>query len=205
MIQTKQFQQGWRLKCGDMKLWSFIAFNLVVLSEGSFFLKLKSLFILSVVSMPFVVLADGILDLDIIDFWFRQNMEYIMFVFVAVILDHMIGSYVHLFVKRDFSFEKNLKGLAAKIFLTITVAILVRGMVFILGTGNIITEYFTAVMRLMVFLYPAGSALVNISLITGGKFPPLGFMKKIQKFNSDVNMNAFKDEENSNENNELDQ
>jgi hypothetical protein len=45
----------------------------------------------------------------------------------------------------------------------------------------------------MVFLYPAGSAFVNASILTNGKFPPLGWIQKVEKFNSNLDINQFKE------------
>jgi len=56
-----------------------------------------------------------------------------------------------------------------------------------------VTDYFSILSRLMVLIYPAGSALMNFSLITKGNFPPTAWMDKIKEFNTKMKMDGFKD------------
>ena len=174
---------------------SFIIKNLVLMHKGTVVLKVQSAFLLSMVGTPFVFMSEGILE------WFNLNIEFISFVFGAVVLDHLIGSYVHLYIKKDFTLKKNIQGFFMKTALIVAVFFIGRGMVNILGEESIVSNYFRVVMRLMVFLYPAGSALVNCSVITNGKFPPLGFMKKISQFNSNLDLDQFKESKDLEEDN----
>ncbi len=157
--------------------------------KGTAFLKFQSTFILAFMGAPFAFATEGVLD------WFQLNAEFISFVFGAVILDHLIGSYVHAYIKKDFTLKKNVQGFLMKTALIVAVFFIGRGMVNILGEDNVIATYFRTIMRLMVFLYPAGSALVNCSIITKGTFPPLGFMKRISRFNSNLDLSEFKEKE----------
>lgn len=171
-----------------MNIVSFIIRNLVFMHKGTVNLRIQSAFILSLFSYPFTLVYDGLSN------WFNLNIEFISFLFVTVIIDHLIGSYVHAYIKKDFTLKQNLKGLLMKTSLIIVVFIIGHGMVSILGKEDIVTSYFNTIMRLMVFLYPAGSALVNCSIITKGKFPPLGFMDKVAKFNNTFDLSSFKEE-----------
>lgn len=166
---------------------SFIIKNLVIMHKGTAFLKFQSTFILAFLGAPFAFVTEGVLD------WFHLNAEFISFVFGAVILDHLIGSYVHAYIKKDFTLKKNVQGFLMKTALIVAVFFIGRGMVNILGEDNLVATYFRTIMRLMVFLYPAGSALVNCSIITKGTFPPLGFIKKISQFNSNLDLSEFKE------------
>jgi hypothetical protein len=167
----------------------------VLMHKGTAALKLKSAFILAVISSPFAILTEGVLN------WFKVNAGFILFVFGAVIIDHLVGSYVHAYIKRDFTLKKNIQGFFMKTALIVAVFFLGRGIVHILGDDDIVAVYFRTIMRLMVFLYPAGSALVNISIITKGKFPPIGMMKKISQFNTNLDLSEFKEKKNNNTNN----
>ena len=71
--------------------------------------------------------------------------------------------------------------------------LLFEGVNHIIVAENFITDYLTIVLRLLVFMYPAGSAFVNSSTITNGKFPPSGFIQKLTKFQENININEFKD------------
>lgn len=56
-------------------------------------------------------------------------------------------------------------------------------------------DYLLAITRIMVFLYPASSAFVNSSILTSGKFPPIGWIVKIENFNKSMDIRKFKDNE----------
>lgn len=164
----------------------FIIKNLVIMHKGVAVLRFRSTFMLALVGTPFAVVVEGVLE------WFQLNMGFILFVFGAIIVDHLIGTYVHACIKKDFTLKKNVQGLVMKTALTVSVFFLGRGIVSILGEEAFVSNYLRTIMRLMVFLYPAGSALVNCSIITKGKFPPIGFMNKMNKFNSSLDFSGFK-------------
>ncbi len=159
--------------------------NLILIHKGSIWAKLQATFLLSVASSPFVFAIEKLTD------WYTTNFAYLSFVAVAIILDHILGSWVHAFVKKDFSLKKNIYGLFAKAFLIVAVGILIEGFKHILGGENFIADYFNLLCRLMVFIYPAGSALMNCSLITKGRFPPTSFMERLTRFNKDMDINVF--------------
>lgn len=176
-----------------MNLTNFIIKNLILMHKGTIALKVKSALILAIVSSPMALIFDGVVE------WLHLNFAYMSFVFGAVLIDHVVGSYVHAYIKKDFTMKKNVQGFFMKTTLIVFVFFLGRGIVHILGDENPIAIYFRTLMRLMVFIYPAGSALVNISIITKGKFPPLGFMNKITKFNQNLNIEEFVDKDKSSE------
>lgn len=65
----------------------------------------------------------------------------------------------------------------------------------ILGPGMFVTDYFAVVSRLMVFVYPAGSALMNVAILTDGAFPPVAWMERIKRFNSELDVKQFQGKE----------
>ena len=78
------------------------------------------------------------------------------------------------------------------------VVILTEGIQHILNSDSCISTYFIIVGKLMVFIYPAGSALMNCSIITHGQFPPIGLMKTIKNFNKHLDIKKFKPKEDEN-------
>lgn len=165
---------------------TFIYKNLINIHTGTVLTKIKSTFYISLVTSPFAFLIEKIME------WFSINFVYVLFVMGAILVDHLLGSYIHAFVKRDFSMKENIKGFVVKCFLVIAVGYLVEGFKHILGGGNFITDYFSVISRLMVFVYPAGSALMNCSIITKGTFPPTSWISKITRFNKDMSLEPFK-------------
>lgn len=141
---------------------------------------------ISIFSSPIAYLCSVLTD------WFSLNSGYVIFVFIAIIIDHLVGSWVHAFIKRDFSMKKNIKGFFTKTIMVILVGIIVEGMVYLLGSRLFISDYFGFISKIMVFIYPAGSALMNVSIITNGVFPPTVWLDKIKKFNRDADLRHFK-------------
>ena len=170
----------------------FILKNILAVHEGTAIVKFKSLLILS---MP---LATTVL-INPISLWVDQNIAYIGFVLVAIAIDHLLGSAVHIFIKKDFTFKKNIIGLAIKLSLVLSVGILFEGFQFLYPDKTpliqVVMDYLLAITRIMVFLYPASSAFVNSSILTSGKFPPLGWIQKVERFNKSMDIKNFKDEE----------
>lgn len=174
---------------------SFIKFlwaNLVIIHKGTAIAKFKSTLILAIVASAPVGL------LETLTHWLSENGAYIFFVLVAITIDHILGSAVHLWLKKDFSFKKNITGVFTKLALVFSVGVLFEGFQFIYAQDNFITDYLSIITRLMVFLYPAGSAFMNCALLTNGKFPPVAFMQKITKFNQNLDLTEFKKKDDEN-------
>lgn len=165
---------------------NFFLKNLVVIHKGSIASKIKSTFLISFSLSPFPFLVEKLTN------WYMANYGYVAFVLIAILFDHFLGSWVHAFIKRDFEMKKNIQGLFIKCAMVLVVGILGEGFQHILGTANFLTDYFNLMTRLMVFVYPAGSSLMNCAIITNGRFPPTSWISKITHFNSDMDLNYFK-------------
>jgi hypothetical protein len=72
-------------------------------------------------------------------------------------------------------------------------AFLFEGINHIVAKDSIIKDYIEIVMRLIIFLYPAGSAFGNMSVVTKGGFPPKAWMDRLEKFKSNLNPSDLKD------------
>lgn len=123
--------------------------------------------------------------------WYIENQIFMTFVFLALFLDHILGSWVH-WQKRDFSLKTNIYGLFGKTTSVIVGYILFEMVHQIVKDVDFIAIYFKVLLQLMVFLYPAGSAMGNLSILTNGKFPPVGWMNKLRKFNESADLETFK-------------
>ena len=170
----------------------FILKNILAIHNGTAIVKFKSLLILA---MP---LATTML-INPISLWVDKNIAYIGFVLIAIAIDHLLGSAVHIFIKKDFTFKQNIIGLAIKLSLVLSVGILFEGFQFLYPDKTpmiqVVLDYLLAITRIMVFLYPASSAFVNSSILTTGKFPPLGWIQRVESFNKSMDIKNFKDEE----------
>lgn len=163
-----------------------IILNLQILHTGLWAQKMTAAVKLATVPAIFITISEGLTR------WYIVNSWFMIFVFVAIALDHILGSIVHAFIKRDFTFKMNAIGLLIKLAACITGYIIFIMIHEILKDAEFIASYFKIVIQLSVFIYPAGSALGNLSILTGGKFPPIGWMNKIAKFQENLNINEFK-------------
>lgn len=119
--------------------------------------------------------------------WWLGNYDYIIMVLFAIAIDHLLGSWKHAFIKKDWSILKNLGGLGLKIGMVVTVGFLFEGLNVIVKQDTVIKDYLITVTRLIVFLYPAGSAFGSASIITGGVFPPTAWLDKLKQFQTNLN------------------
>ena len=128
--------------------------------------------------------------------WTVSNREYLAGVLVCIAVDHIVGSAYHLFKVRDFTFKRNAWGLMNKLLLCALAAALFEVIHNTVKDIAFVYEYLKVITRLIVILYPAGSAFMNMSALTNGVFPPLGWINKIKAFNQDLDLDRFKKEEN---------
>lgn len=167
----------------------FVFENMLIIKQGGLMAKFKSSFMLAIIASPPVMLLEKINE------WYFQNYDYVIFVFIAIFIDHIVGTYLHAFILKDFSLRKNISGFFTKTLLVLMVGVLVEGSSKIMGGHDFLIMYFSLVSRLMVFIYPAGSALIGISIITEGKFPPTAWIKKISEFNKNLDIKKFNEKE----------
>lgn len=164
---------------------SFLLENLTLIHKGTIAMKLKASFILAFYSAPIIFILEKVTD------WYMMNYAYVTFTLVAIIFDHLLGTWVHAKILKDFSWRRNIQGFFSKVILVLIGAVMIEGIIDIIQPVPFVADYVKVMSRLVVFIYPAGSALMNCSLLTGGKFPPTAFMKKIANFNSGLDPTSF--------------
>lgn len=163
----------------------FLITNLLVIRKGTFVAKLKATIGLAMAFSPFTFIADSVLH------WGINNQVYISFVLGAIVVDYILGSIKHLAIDRDFSIRKNINGILIKLGLAVSMGFLFEGVNYLVVHESMLKTYLTIVLRLVLFLYPAGSAFMNSHAITDGAFPPIGWIEKITKFNKNLDIKDF--------------
>lgn len=172
----------------------FFWLKLQNLHTGTPLFKIRTSFELAILLTPATYIIERLSE------WTLANAVYIGWVLWAILVDWIVGVWVHL-KRGDFSWGKNALGLTLKIGMALFAGSLFEALPYFLKHDNIVSQILLIVTRLAVFLYPAGSAFTNMAEITNGKFPPVGLFKRINMFNNDLDLKAFKQKENDNFNN----
>lgn len=160
----------------------FITNNLISIHSGGIAGKMWSSFQLAMVP------AVGLTVSERITGWYLESYVFIFVLGLALIADLIAGIWKHMKFN-TFSPRKMITGFSQKIALVILVYFLTEAFIQIISDAELDSIYFKVASKIMIFIYPAGNALVNIGIITDGKFPPLAFLKKFEKFNKTLNIN----------------
>lgn len=124
--------------------------------------------------------------------WMTLNVDYIAIAMACVAIDHILGTIVHAYYLKDFSWKKNVTGLLIKLSMVMLGGIIFEGLTHITKEQDLVYTYLKITTRLVVCIYPAMSAMVNMRIITGGSFPPLAFLDKFKSFNTDLDVEKLK-------------
>lgn len=178
-----------------MNIREFILDNIVLLYKGSFSQKLLASAQLSLAPAAAVTLTERISG------WYVESEFFLFCVCVVLAIDHILDSYVHLIILKDFTFKGNLKELITKLSIISMGFIILSVINKVLEPIEFFKSYFSVLVQLMVIFYPSATALTNMSVVTGGKFPPSGLLKKIKNFEKTGDLESLKEKTESDENN----
>lgn len=162
----------------------FLLKNILIIHKGALLAKIKASFVLSFIISPVALLVEKLTN------WYVSNNDYIHWVLWAIFVDWFIGQILHVFYKKDFSWGKMGKGLIVKVAMAVLAGSLFEALPYFLNGQQLVADSLLIVTRLSVFMYPAASAWANCSEITGGKFPPIGWTKKLKAFNENLDFKS---------------
>lgn len=167
----------------------FILKQLLIIYCGVFTAKVKASILLGATFSPLAFIIQHITD------WYITNQGTIYLFFGAIIVDWISGIWKHL-KKKTFSWKLNGLGLLVKIGMVVFGSFLAESMPHFLGDNNIVTTSLITILRLSIFMYPAASAWMNMSVISNGKFPPKKWIDKLESFNKNLNIKELTDDNN---------
>lgn len=159
----------------------FLLRHLMVIHAGVWYAKIKSSFIIGITLSPIAFIIEKATH------WYLDNQAYIYWVCLAIVIDWSVGMIKHLML-RTFCWKMMSLGILLKVGMALMAGLLFEGLPYFLKEGNLVSDSLITVTRLSVFMYPAGSAFMNMAVVTGGKFPPLGWIKWIQSFNKNLSI-----------------
>lgn len=158
--------------------------SLKMIHAGTLIVKLKATVKLGLMLSPIMFIWDKLSK------WGVDNSEYITFVLIAIAIDHILGTFKHLALMQ-FSLKRNIVGLLTKLGLVVACGFLFEGLNVIVTRETLVKDYLIITTRLIVFLYPAGSAFGNSTFLSGGKFPPQAWLDKLKKFQNNLDPKDF--------------
>lgn len=167
-------------------IYNFLLLNLAKIHCGSLVVKLKASFNIALAISPIAFITEKMTD------WYLTNQAYIYWVCFAILVDWFFGVIKHLFHNKDFNFKLMGVGILRKLTMAILAGALFEALPYFLKENNFVSDGLLIITRLSVFIYPAGSAFMNMSIITNGAFPPIGWIKKIKAFNENLDLTQFK-------------
>lgn len=164
---------------------AFCLVSLYLLHKGGFLIKIWAVLKLAAASaIPTWIFVK-------ITGWTVTNSEYVSGVLLCIAVDHIIGSIYHCKL-RDFTLKKNATGLLIKLGMCAASVLLFEVIHNAIIEVEFLYDYLKITTRLVVILYPAGSAFMNMSALTDGVFPPIGWINKIKSFNTNLDLKNLK-------------
>lgn len=118
--------------------------------------------------------------LDLFSWWFKENHQFGTFMCIALIINLVIGAYMH---KKSgtFCFKQFIVKNVELAFI-ITITYLMLEMLRYTAGDNLAGEIFKVLIQVMTLLYPTSKVLKNIFIISKGKYPPEFIMRKLYNF-----------------------
>jgi phage-related holin len=165
------------------KIWAAILVPFAQLEYGTWFDKIQASITLTLLSSPVIWV------LSALGTYVFPDRKFIGVLFVLFMADIATGIVKH-WMAHTFSFKELYTHLLLKLFVTI-VGMALFNTLALVDSGDdakVIVDYFKLAGKVFNAFYVGGSAFSNLFIITGGKFPPVGFMKRTKKFNDTGNI-----------------
>lgn len=165
------------------KLWALILLPFSYLEYGTLPEKIGASAFMAITFSP-VVWA-----MSLIHKYFFHDRDFVEIIFVLLIIDIATGLMKHL-KTHTFSWSELFLGMIEKVFVSAIAMVTFNalGSIKDLEKNETIMLYFTLIGKLLNAFYVGGSAFNNLYIITGGKFPPVGWMKRMKDFNLSGNV-----------------
>jgi hypothetical protein len=127
--------------------------------------------------------------------WYMYSEGYILAILATIAIDWTLGTWKYIKLK-EFNVVENIAGVFTKIAVVVLGAALFEALYIVVDKDSIIKDYLVIVTRLIIFIYPARSAFVSMSVVTGGGFPPKSWIDKIKSFEKTLDPNDFTNKNN---------
>ncbi|ALR29775.1 hypothetical protein ATE47_04220 [Chryseobacterium sp. IHB B 17019] len=177
----------------------FIIKNLISIHSGGLGGKIWSSIQLAAIPAVGVTITEKLIG------WYIDSQIFIIILVGMLFVDLILGVWKH-WKLHTFSFKRMIKGFMEKVGLLILFYFISEALIQIIADADLDSVYVKVPLKLIMFFYLAGNALVNMGIISNGKIPPLALLSRIEKFNKtlnieDLNLKNNKDEKDIDSNN----
>ncbi|KUJ56457.1 hypothetical protein [Chryseobacterium aquaticum] len=175
----------------------FVVKNLLAIHYGGVGSKIWSSFQLAAIP------AIGLTISERLTGWYIDSQTFIQIMIGLLFVDLILGIWKH-WKASTFSFKNMILGFMKKTSLFIFFYFISEALIQILSDADLDGVYVKLPLKLIMFIYLGGNALVNMGIISNGKIPPEILLKRIAKFNKTLNINDLnlkEDETNNNSDN----
>jgi hypothetical protein len=172
------------------RLRNLIVVPLALMENGTFTIKLETSVTLALFASTLTWVGAWVLEqLGGFGPLIVKDAAFVRILFLCLFLDLLLGAWKN-YSRFTFNWKKLYTGLMEKVFVSFA------GMVIFNALSSVeqlealpeINSWFILTGKLMNLFYVGGSALSSMYVITGGKFPPVGFMQRLDKFNRTLNV-----------------
>lgn len=169
-------------------IWQKLLIPLAYLEHGNGFEKVSGTLMLTAVAAPFAAFYAFITHGIFTDVLFLN------WIVVCLCIDMIAGIWKHLKLY-TFSWKRLYLGLIEKIGVSFLGMVLFTSLFSIREWNGIdaAKNYLILIGKLANLLYICGSCFNNLYVITGGKFPPVGWMRRMANFNETLNTEKLTD------------
>ncbi len=171
-------------------MWQKFLIPLAYLENGTGAQKVTGTLMLTIFAAPFAAFYT-FLSKNI----FTDN-QFLNWIVVCLIIDMVAGMWKH-YKLHSFSWKRLYLGLLEKIGVSFLGMVLFNSIFSIHEWGGIDSakNYLILIGKLANLMYICGSCFNNLYVITGGKFPPVGWMRRMSNFNETLDTKNLTDKD----------
>ncbi len=134
-------------------------------------------------------LAPVAFALDLVNWWFTENLQFGQFFILAIIVNMVVGAYMHL-RNKTFDFKEFIFKNVEMGFVVSVIYIMLEMLRYTAG-DNLAGEIFRVLIQVTALLYPTSKVFKNVFIITEGKYPPEFIMQKLYNFEKNGDLSQF--------------
>lgn len=164
-----------------------------MLEQGTFTIKMEVSIGVAILLSPLVLIISNLSEylLGFAPILVKDS-DFLRIIILFLFFDLVLGAWKH-WEQKTFDWKRLYTGFLEKVFVSLIGMVLFNAVSSIKEFQEIhdLERWFILTGKLMNLFYIGGSAFSSMYVITGGKFPPIGFMKRLKSFNETLNINEL--------------